>query len=304
MGIRKEVEATKEIKQYYFMQIERLHERFSIEWLCELFGVSRSGYYKWKKRGSVPNRYKRTQQILDEEILQLHNEHPNSGYRALNARLRMKTGWIVCDLSVLHSMQRLRIRARGRKTKPASSVGTEHTKFPNILNRQFHADKPLCRIVTDITQFYYHKQKYYFICYLDLFNNEILEWNVGTDESMRLVLPPLRRLLERKQMSNDCPMLLHSDQGSQYSSAGYHSLLKLYNVTQSMSRAGTPHDNAVMESIFGWFKEFLRVEYLNRSVEPIQQLLEKAVFEFNHFRPSHKLNYKSPIQFRNEQGFG
>lgn len=294
---------TKEVKQYYFSQIERLHRRFSVEWLCELFGVSRSGYYKWKKRGQTLNQYQRSQQILDREILSLHEEHPSSGYRALNARLRRKTGWIVCDLSILHSMQRLHIQAKTRKTRPAPTLGTENPKFPNILNRQFGAEQPLTRIVTDITQFRYQKQTYYFVCYLDLFNNEILEWNVRTDETMQLILPPLRRLLKRKRMSSDCPMLLHSDQGSQYSSAGFHALLKLYNVTQSMSRAGTPHDNAVMESIFGWFKEFLRAEYLNRSNEPVQLLLQNAVFEFNHFRPSFKLHYKSPVQFRIEQGF-
>lgn len=98
-------------------------------------------------------------------------------------------------------------------------------------------------------------------------------------------------------------MFLHSDQGAQYASAGFHSLLKLYSVTQSRSRAGTPHDNAVMESVFGWFKEFLRAEHLGSSNEPIQQLPEKAVFEFNNFRPSYKLHYKSPVQFRIEQGF-
>lgn len=291
------------MKQYYFSQIERLHRRFSVEWLCELFGVSRSGYYKWKKRGQTLNQYQRSQQILDREILSLHEEHPSSGYRALNARLRRKTGWIVCDLSILHSMQRLHIQAKTRKTRPSPTLGTENPKFPNILNRQFGAQQPLTRIVTDITQFRYQKQTYYFVCYLDLFNNEILEWNVRTDETMQLILPPLRRLLKRKRMSSDCPMLLHSDQGSQYSSAGFHALLKLYNVTQSMSRAGTPHDNAVMESIFGWFKEFLRAEYLNRSNEPVQLLLQNAVFEFNHFRPSFKLHYKSPVQFRIEQGF-
>ena len=294
---------TKEIKQYYFSQIDRLRRRFSVEWLCELFGVSRSGYYKWRKREKAPNQWQLSQQFLDKEISELHEQHPSSGYRALNARLRRKTGWVVCDLSVLRSMQRLHICAKARKTRPAPTVGTENSQFPNILNRQFTASQPLSRVVTDLTQFGYHKQIYHFVCYLDLFNNEILEWNVRTDETMQLVLPPLRRLLERKRMSNDCPMLLHSDQGSQYSSAGFHSLLKLYNVTQSMSRAGTPHDNAVMESVFGWFKEFLRVEYLSRSDEPIQQLLEKAVFEFNHFRPSYKLHYKSPVQFRMEQGF-
>lgn len=294
---------TKEVKQYYFSQIERLHRGFSVEWLCELFEVSRSGYYKWRKREQVPNQYQLSQRMLDKEISVLHEEHPSSGYRALNARLRMRTGWIVCDLSVLRSMQRLHIQAKTRKTRPLPTIGTENPKFPNILNRQFRAERPFTRIVTDITQFGYHGQIYHFVCFLDLFNNEILEWNVRTDETMELIIPPLKRLLVKKQMSNDYPMLLHSDQGSQYSSAGYHSLLKLYNVTQSMSRAGTPHDNAVMESVFGWFKEFLRAEFLSRSGEPIHLLLEKAVFEFNHFRPSFKLNYQSPIQFKIEQGF-
>lgn len=212
------------------------------------------------------------------------------------------TVYIECSF-ILRSMQRLHIQAKTRRTRPSPTVGTENPKFLNILNRQFGSGQPLSRIVTDIAQLCYQKQTYHFVCYLDLFNNEILEWNVRTDETMQLILPPLRRLLTRKRMSKDCPMFLHSDQGSQYSSAGFHSLLKLYNVTQSMSRAGTPHDNAIMESLFGWFKEFLRAEYLSRSNEPIQQLLEKAVFEFNHFRPSFKLHYKSPVQFKIERGF-
>lgn len=77
----------------------------------------------------------------------------------------------------------------------------------------------------------------------------------------------------------------------------------IYGMYFNMSRAGTPHDNAITKSVFGRFKEFLRTEYLNQSNGPIQLLLERAVFEFNHFRPSFKLHYKSPVQFRIEQGF-
>ena len=91
--------------------------------------------------------------------------------------------------------------------------------------------------------------------------------------------------------------------GSQYSSAGFCALLKKYNVTQSMSRAGTPRDNAVMESVFGWFKDFLKADFFPRSSEPIEVVLAKAVHEFNFHRPSHKLHYKSPVQFKLEQGF-
>lgn len=293
----------KEVKQYYYAEIEKLSKRFAVAWLCKLFGLSRSGYYKWKHRKGQDNRYRKTQHLLDERIAALHKAHPSSGYRSLNARLKAETGWVVCDLSVLHSMQRLSIRAKVRKNKPCARAGEEHTLYPNILARQFAADRPFQKVVTDITHFHYRKQKYAFVCFLDLFNNEILEWNVRTDESMRLLMPPLRRLLKRKQMSTELPMLLHSDQGSQYSSAGFCALLKKYNVTQSMSRAGTPRDNAVMESVFGWFKDFLRADFFPDANDPIDVLLAKAVREFNFHRPSHKLHYKSPVQFKLEQGF-
>lgn len=294
---------TKEVKRYYYAEIERLNQHFAISWLCQLFGVSRSGYYKWKQRKGNLNRYEETQRILDSYIAALHKEHPSSGYRALNGRLRSETGWIVSNISVLRSMQRLSIQAKVRKSRNAATEGEELEKYPNVLNREFSAERPLSRVVTDITHFYYRRKRYAFVCYLDLFNNEILEWNVRTDETMALILPPLRRLLKRKKMSTDSPMLLHSDQGSQYSSAGYSSLLQKYNVIQSMSRAGTPKDNAVMESIFGWFKEFLCADFFPASSMPIEELLSRAIYEFNHFRPSHKLQYKSPVQFRVEQGF-
>ena len=291
------------MKQLYFSEISRLSARFSVSWLCELFGISRSGYYKWAARKGSENRYIHSRCILDRYIAQLHRQHPSSGYRALNARLRAETGWVVCDVSVLRSMQRLSLKAKVRKNRRSPMAGTEHRRFPNILDRNFRASHPMTKIVTDITHFYYRKKRYAFVCYLDLFNNEILEWNVRTDESMALILPPLRRLLKRKQMSNDLPMLLHSDQGSQYSSAGFCALLRKYNVTQSMSRAATPRDNAVMESIFGWFKEFLRADFFPYSSEPIESVLARAVHEFNFSRPSHKLHYKSPVQFKIEQGF-
>lgn len=296
------MQPTKEVKQYYYSQIFRLKSRFAVNWLCELFDVSRSGYYKWLQRDGRLNRYKKTQAYLDELVAEIHKQHPTSGYRAINGRIRQTTGWVICDFSVLRSMQRLHIQAKGRKTRYTANYGLENEKFPNVLCRQFTAQQPLQKIVTDITQFRHRGTNYHFVCFLDLFNNEILEWNVGETETMDLILPPLRRLLKHKKMSTENPMLLHSDQGSQYSSAGYVSLLKQYNVIQSMSRAGTPRDNAVMESIFGWFKDFLRYEYLRKSSDDdIHSILSEAVYEFNTYRPSCKLNYISPVQFRLRQ---
>lgn len=292
---------TKEVKQYYYGKISELHLPYSVALLCQLFGVSRSGYYKWLRRRGTQNRYQISQAILDEHIRALHEAHPSFGYRALRRRLETETGWIVSAPSVLRSMRRLSIQAKLRR-KRRPTTGEPHAVFPNILNRQFQADMPLSRVATDITHFQYHKTKYAFICFLDLFNNEILEWNVGTEESMDFILPPLRRLLARKRPVGS-QLILHSDQGTQFASASYSYLLEQNGVTQSMSRVATPRDNAVIESIFGWFKEFLRSDYFPGATISIRELLEKAVCDFNHIRPSHKLNYKTPVQFRTEQGF-
>ena len=292
---------TKEVKQYYYGKISELHLPYSVSLLCQLFGVSRSGYYKWLHRRGTQNRYQISQTILDGYIRALHAAHPSFGYRALRRRLETETGWIVSAPSVLRSMRRLSIQAKLRR-KRRPTTGEPHAVFPNILNRQFLADMPLSRVATDITHFQYCKTKYAFICFLDLFNNEILEWNVGTEESMDFILPPLRRLLARERPAGS-QLILHSDQGTQFASASYSYLLEKNGVTQSMSRVATPRDNAVIESIFGWFKEFLRSDYFPGATVPIRKLLEKAVYDFNHIRPSHKLNYKTPVQFRTEQGF-
>lgn len=293
---------TKEVKQYYYERIAALHRRYAVSMLCRLFGVSRSGYYKWRCRRGSLNRYQVSQQILDGYIKALHEAHPSSGYRALNGRLRAETGWVVSNLSVLRSMRRLSIQARLRRNHRHPNTGEPHAVFPNVLDRRFYPNKPLSHVATDITHFMYRGIKYAFICFLDLFNNEMLEWNVGTKESMDFILPPLKRLLARERSTN-AQLILHSDQGTQFASACYSYLLEQSHVTQSMSRVATPRDNAVIESIFGWFKEFLRSDYFPGATVPIRNLLERAVYDFNHSRPSHKLNYKTPVQFRTEQGF-
>lgn len=106
----------------------------------------------------------------------------------------------------------------------------------------------------------YRGKWFFLVCFLDLFNNEVLEWELSNTFDNMFVIHAARRLLE-KAKSTDYPILLHSDQGNQYSSSGYCALLKEYNAVQSMSRAGTPRDNAVMESFFGRFKDVLRFQF-------------------------------------------
>ena len=264
----------------------------SIKELCELYTVSRSGYYKWLSRNGQPNRYENTQRQLDEYVKDIHAHYPSMGYRQIWDALHLQTGWKVYDMSVWRSMRRLHLHGYIRKRRYPSRPGNEHEIHPNLLNRQFHASKPLQKVTSDITYIKYGGRWFYLVCYLDLFNNEIFD-NL-------FVIQSAKRLLEKAKCTGS-PILLHSDQGNQYTSAGYRALLREYNVLQSMSRAGTPRDNAVMESFFGRFKDVLRFQFRYWERNDLRSVISEAIYYFNSIRPVRKLNGKTPVQFRIEQ---
>lgn len=261
--------------------------------------MSRSGYYKWIKRKDILNSYQKNHQQLDMLVADIHSHYPSQGYRQIRDTLLIQTGLYVCDKTVWRSMKRLNIKGYIRKRKYPLPSGNEHKRYPNILNREFSAQKPLEKLVTDVTYIRYKGKWYYLSCFMDLYNNEIVEWELGNVFDNFLVIKPAKRLLERAKDSKHS-MLIHSDQGIQYASIGYCSLLKKHNVIQSMSRAGTPHDNAVMESFFGRFKDVLRSHYHYWKCDDLTQTISNAINYFNCKRPLRKLKGKPPVQYRIE----
>ena len=284
--------------QQIYACVERDSKDHSIKELCDVYEVSRSGYYKWLKRKGMLNSYEKKQKELDYYVSDVHSHYPSQGYRAIADTLLNEYGWVVTDVSVWKSMKRLGIHGYIRRTKKNDEgSGEEHDRYPNVLNRNFHSDAPMKKVVTDVT-YIEHKNKWYYLAvYLDLFNNEILEYELGDTFDNFLVMRPAKRLLE-KAKSTDSPILLHSDQGVQYSSAGYCNLLKSYNTIQSMSRAGTPRDNAVIESFFGRFKDVMSSHFQYWKSDDIRKVVDDTVYYFNFVRPVRKLNKKPPVQFR------
>ena len=268
--------------------------------LCLLYGVSRSGYYKWVGHSNRPNCYEKTQGVLDGHVKDIHAHYPSMGYRQIKDTLLLQTGWKVCDLSVWESMKRLGVKGYVRRSKYPSRPGNEHKLYPNVLNREFHTDLPLQKVVTDITYIKHRGKWFFLVCYLDLFNNEIVEWELSDTVDNLFVIRSAKRLLEKTQCTGN-PILLHSDQGNQYTSTGYQALLREYNATQSMSRAATPRDNAVMESFFGRFKDVLRFQFRYWQTDNLEKVVSQVIHYFNVIRPVRKLNGKPPVQFRIEQ---
>ncbi len=286
--------------QETYAEIKFQSGNHSISELCKIYGVSRSGYYKWLQREQSPNRYEQSQQILDSYVSNIHVHHPMMGYRSIRDTLALERGLLVSDPSVWKSMKRLNIHGytRSRKNPPIGS-GMEHMRYPNLLHRDFKAEAPLQKAVTDVTHIKFSGKWYYLAAFLDLYNNEILEWELSESFDNLLVMKPVERLLKRTE-STGHQVLLHSDQGVQYSSVGYCNLLKTYNAMTALSRAGTPLDNAVMESFWGRFKDTLRKHFRYWEKSDLLAVVGECIEYFNYVRPVRKLNGKPPVLFRLE----
>ena len=264
--------------------------------------VNRSGYYKWLARKDKPNRYEQDRLILTELLLKQHKRHKTKGYHYLANLIRNETGWVFSD-NLAHKCCKLAgIRSktkRGRKI-----AGKENIKFPNIIRGNWNVTKPLEIVVSDMTCIKHKGTLWEWTYLLDVFNNEIIASSVTNKVGSSLPYYHCLEYLIEKKKEQTYPVTLHTDQGSVYSSAGFYQTHKDYtNIIRSMSRAGTPTDNPIIESLNGWIKEEMIIDFNLKSVEGIPSFIEKYVHYFNNERLSYKLNYKTPVQYRIEQGF-
>ena len=149
--------------QEMYSEIQKQTDKHSVSELCSIYGVSRSGYYKWQKRAGQLNSFEKTHQILDNCVQDIHNHHPMMGYRQIKDKLCLEFGWVVSDPTVWKSMKRLGIHGYTRRRK-AATAGTilEHIRYPIVLNRKFKAEKPMQKIVTDVT-YIKHNGKWYYL---------------------------------------------------------------------------------------------------------------------------------------------
>ena len=146
---------------------------------------------------------------MDYSVADVPSHYPSQGYRSIADTLLNQYGWVVSDVSVFKAMKRLGIRGfiRKQKSSEQDGSGNEHDRFHDILNRDFYSDKPMQKIVTDVT-FIKNKGKWYYLaCYLDLFNNEIVDWELRDIFDNFLVMKAAKRILE-KANSTDTPILL------------------------------------------------------------------------------------------------
>jgi putative transposase len=231
-------------------------------------------------------------------IQAIYDEHKGRyGYRRITDELK-NLGHQVNHKKVQRLMSELGLKSMVRMKKYRSYKGKVGKTAPNILDRNFQAEKPNMKWVTDITEFKLLGEKLYLSPMLDLFNGEIVAYTIDSRPRYSLVSKMLEQACNR--LTDKDKLLIHSDQGWHYQMGKYQLALKEKNITQSMSRKGNCYDNAVIENFFGILKsEFLYIQEFE-SVEHFKQELAKYIDYYNHKRIKTKLKGLSPVQYRTQ----
>ncbi|WML56168.1 IS3 family transposase [Neobacillus sp. PS2-9] len=272
--------------------IYELRHEFKVIDLVKVAGMARSTYYYWVKQMDRPDKYKEVKELIQE----IFDEHQGRyGYRRITLELR-KRDLKINHKTVRHMMNEMGIKCLVRMKKYRSYRGNVGKIAPNILERNFKASKPNEKWVTDVTEFHLHGEKLYLSPVLDLYNGEIIAYNIEKRPVYLLVSKMLDKAFERLA-EGDAP-ILHSDQGWHYQMKHYQHALKEHGITQSMSRKGNYLDNAVMENFFGLLKSELLYLKDFESMEHFKVELEKYIYYYNHKRIKVKLEGMSPVQYR------
>ncbi len=271
--------------------VYELRHKYPVKALVRLAGIPRSTYY------NVVKRMDRTDQDADlkEEIKAIYEEHEGRyGYRRIRDELANR-GQKVNHKKVQRIMKELDLKCLVRMKKYKSYKGTVGKIAPNILDRNFTAEAPNEKWVTDITEFKLFGEKLYLSPVLDLFNGEIITYTIGSRPTYSLVSEMLEKAL--KGLPEEHQLLMHSDQGWHYQMKQYRHKLESRGIVQSMSRKGNCYDNSVMENFFGIMKsEFLYLKEFE-SVEQFKIELENYINYYNTKRLKAKLKM-SPVQYR------
>lgn len=229
------------------MVIYRHKDKFSISELCKFFGVSRSGYYGYVSRMDIPAK----DLWLAEQIRCCQEKvHRTYGYRRVHIWLE-RNGIHRNPKTVLRIMQKYNLLSVIRRKK-YRNYGQQLHKYPNLLNRDFYAEKPNLKWVTDISYIHTSQGVLYLSIIRDLFDNSIVAYKTGTAQNISLVLSTIRAAKKKEKVTAE--LQLHSDQGFQYTSQAYFKLSQLYGITSSMSRRGNPYDNSLAENFFSILK--------------------------------------------------
>ena len=285
---------------YKYQAIKELSEEkhYPVQRLCGHLQLSRSAYYRWLKDPvSFSEKYN---EEISEKIKDIHEKHPDMGYRRIRDELDRKHGIAVNDKRVLRICRKGRIQS-AIKWKPKSCTRSSDDPAHiarNYLNRDFHADRPNEKWLTDVTEFKYYigieVHKVYLSAILDLYDRRIVAYRIGDHNDNPLVMNTFD---EAVAVEPDAHPLFHSDRGYQYTSKQFSARLKKHHMKQSMSRVAHCIDNGPMEGFWGILKRETYYGKRFTSKTGLINAIESYIHYYNTERIQRNLHLMTPVEY-------
>lgn len=271
---------------------------FSIERMCHMFSIERSGYYAWLNH--KPGKRQKANQALDQKIISVFNAH-RGRYGYLRIMDELHAAGEVCGKNrVARRMQCLKLQAKGRK-KFKVTTDSFHTLSisPNVLNRDFNASAPNQKWAGDISYVWTNEGWIYLAVVIDLFSRRVVGWSIQPTLKRELVCDALTMALWQRGFPKG--LIFHSDRGSQYCSADYQNLLTRYGFISSMSRKANCWDNAVSESFF----HTIKTELIHGERYTTREIAKQSIFQYievyyNRIRRHSTIGSIAPMVFEDQ----
>jgi putative transposase len=264
--------------QIKYIAIAQNAGKYPVKEMCEFFEVSRSGYYAFLKRQDRSAKEKFLAGLIQKCQQESYGTY---GYRRVGIWLA-RQGIQKNHKAVLRIMNKYGLLAQIRRRRKYRQMSDQMHRYQNLLNRDFTAARPNQKWVTDISYIQTPQGTLYLSMIRDLFDNSIIAYQTGTEQSVNLVL---RTVQEAKAIEAvTAELYLHSDQGFQYTSQAYFTLTQKYGITPSMSRRGNCYDNAPAENFFGILKTECIRRHKPKTIEQARLLINNYIFFYNHQR--------------------
>ena len=274
--------------------IAELRQRYPLQLILAVAKMARSVYYYHVQQSHQADPYL----VAKMQIQEIYHQHQGRyGYRRVHLELSNQRRYFN-PKTIQKLMGQLGLKFTVRPKRYQSYKGAVGKAAPNLLERNFAANKPNQKWVTDVTEFNIKGEKVYLSPILDLYNQEIISYEIADRPQIKTVMQMLGRAIKR--LKHEDRPVLHSDQGWQHQMGVYQAALKDQGITQSMSRKGNCLDNAVMENWFGIMKTEFFYQKKFESVQSFKTELKEYIHYYNHDRIKQTLKGLSPVQYRTQ----
>ena len=264
--------------KYHVIYLHR--NTYAVRLMCQFFGVSRSGYYSFVQRLGRPE----PDAGLAQEIRECQAACGKTyGYRRVWQWLENQ-GIHRNPKTILRVMKKYELLSEIRCRRKWRQMGQQAHKYENLLNRQFHADRPNSKWVTDISYIQTGQGVLYLPMIRDLYDNSIVAYKTAAQQTVSLVLDTIRLAMKREKKAVTAELQLHSDQGFQYTSQAYYNLTQEYGITPSMSRRGNCYDNAMAENFFSILKTECIYRHKPKTFAEANEMIDGYIHFYNYQR--------------------